>query len=762
MSEEAKEAIPFYCHATKNPRPSAKSKLNKALNYLNRFLEDYCKHQLKIDVVTADKIPYEGIPPRTKQPEIQKFWDDLINCFITYIGEHASYKRKADSEAIIISKQTAEGYTSSVKSFFTDKFQFHTPRLSIFEQPHWSKALRALRALKKEHNRKIGKSESTEEVSSTRVDREALAKACIWKGTSEFAEYWHLLNTTYHCCGRGSEVSLIKSEAVTPYEVHESTYRYTTIAASFQRVKEGPFQTLPLYPYRDGVLEDFLFSLIHLLVVNGCSHDYVCPRFAEAALHVKKSGELDSVVSKRWNKLFEEVCDEFDDCLDINNELGSHSNRRGSSQVLAEAGSNFWALVYRMGIQARGAHTAFDYVNGTSELLRQGGKTLSRWTAKSGETTIGGQPPSFSDIRTHVPMLRKFTDEIFKDDVEFHWHPKVREILIVNMLLRYDQFVEVLKGNLNNATLLREENRFDAVSPVKENLFLSRLAQALAKVNDEEWNDKHILAYWKDEATEAFLSRNGNAIPIQMFPLYKTTGPTTIPNFTMDSRCFVDHFNELASVTRSNQMELQRHRHLLNDMHYGLVGIETQLTNKYVLDKLHNLEIMFQRLEGALQLQLPPPPALPAYPPPGQIRFTVLCNQLSKRPSVVEVMTGFFLEDYRASYALEKKSPWWQDKPKSEREAVVKKFCLYKRIAKVVLGHADAYPLRSSKPSDRAVITGILTVAENKLRERLGIAETGLLTVSKLEKQLAGLKDYEQSLELPTDTPLDMRDFFSR
>ena len=81
-----------------------------------------------------------------------------------------------------------------------------------------------------------------------------MATACVWLGTPEFAEWWHLLNTSYHCSGRGGEVSLIKADGVTPLEINELVYKYHTLAVNLQRQKEGPYQTLPIYIHRDGLL----------------------------------------------------------------------------------------------------------------------------------------------------------------------------------------------------------------------------------------------------------------------------------------------------------------------------------------------------------------------------------------------------------------------------------------------------------------------------------------------------------------------------
>jgi len=103
-----------------------------------------------------------------------------------------------------------------------------------------------------------------------------------------------------------------------------------------------------------------------------------------------------------------------------------------------------YAPIFRSGLRSKSIHATFDYIFGSTKLLRQAGKTLSRQHAKIGETTMGGQPPTFDDLDTDVDTLKKFTDVIFEDDTENRWHPKVRELLVMMLLLGCDEFVNVL------------------------------------------------------------------------------------------------------------------------------------------------------------------------------------------------------------------------------------------------------------------------------------------------------------------------------
>lgn len=62
-------------------------------------------------------------------------------------------------------------------------------------------------------------------------------------------------------------------------------------------------------------------------------------------------------------------------------------------------------------------------------------KCLSMWIATIGNATMGGQPVTFDDIETNPDTLKKFTNILFEDDVDNSWHPKIRELLVVTLLL---------------------------------------------------------------------------------------------------------------------------------------------------------------------------------------------------------------------------------------------------------------------------------------------------------------------------------------
>jgi hypothetical protein len=72
----------------------------------------------------------------------------------------------------------------------------------------------------REANQAAGKPAVEGNESSTREDQEWIATGCILDGTVETAEFWHLLNTSYHFGSQCLEVSLVKPEGIRAVEVN--------------------------------------------------------------------------------------------------------------------------------------------------------------------------------------------------------------------------------------------------------------------------------------------------------------------------------------------------------------------------------------------------------------------------------------------------------------------------------------------------------------------------------------------------------------
>ena len=110
---------------------------------------------------------------------------------------------------------------------------------------------------------------------------------------------------------------------------------------------------------------------------------------------------------------------------------------------------------------------------------------------------MGGQPVTFDDITKELESLRKFTSIIFEDNIEGRWHPKVRELLVVTLLLRYDQFINIMQSHPLTKLVETHPNadvdeRYNCLS-AKDNIFVNRINQALERVCDDDKDDELLM-----------------------------------------------------------------------------------------------------------------------------------------------------------------------------------------------------------------------------------------------------------------------------
>jgi len=244
-------------------------------------------------------------------------------------------------------------------------------------------------------------------------------------------------------------------------DVNESLCSCEVLAFDLQRQKNGPLQALPICPHRDGILKDFCFSLVCHLVMNGCDHEHTFPIFSKAALKTDMFGKSESDVSEEWTKRFRHLRNSFEMLTDeTNEELTSHSNRKGHDLRMAETPKLGCAGIHRTGFSSVSIHTVFDHHFGVLVMSHQAGKAISKWTASFGDAFAGGQPPAFDDITTEVEHLRCFADALFEDDPLGRWKPKTRESLVIALLLRCDQFCDITLAHPFEATLVEDDDGF--------------------------------------------------------------------------------------------------------------------------------------------------------------------------------------------------------------------------------------------------------------------------------------------------------------
>lgn len=153
----------------------------------------------------------------------------------------------------------------------------------------------------------------------------------------------------------------------------------------------------------------------------------------------------------------------------------------------------------------------------------------------------------------------------------------------------------------------------------------------------------------------------------------------------MDPRCFVDHFNALASVTQESThviVQHLRHQFLKNDI-TEILRDETSVRYNLLsmASSIHRIE---NHLMGYSKSDMPAPR--------GVIKFSISSKGLTNQRSVVDVTIAFFVDNYPAGFTLDKESESWKDQDASERKRLRNHFAAVKRAVRMILMHLDSYP----------------------------------------------------------------------
>ena len=146
----------------------------------------------------------------------------MIGNIFSYL--HKDAYKYGDPERARISYETATGYASSVKVYFTNKFRNCGPELNVFSSAKWRELRNKLLAQSKEEAKSTGKALVNGHQALEDADRDAIAVGCYLVGTVEAAEFLHLNNTMMRCSGRGTEVSLVTKDCVKVSDVNELCY----------------------------------------------------------------------------------------------------------------------------------------------------------------------------------------------------------------------------------------------------------------------------------------------------------------------------------------------------------------------------------------------------------------------------------------------------------------------------------------------------------------------------------------------------------
>lgn len=181
-----------------------------------------------------------------KDLEIQDITSDLIGGFITYLWKDAHVYRNPNKG--FLKYESATGYASSVKAYFTNKFREHACPPAL-QDTSWKPMRQDLRKEFLKRVRVDGKALSDPRDPSTPKDRDTTATLCVWEGSTEAAEFFGINTTMFYAAGRGSEVAGSRRKDLSTEQKEEQFISYNRMRHRIQRDKNGVSQTLGMHPH---------------------------------------------------------------------------------------------------------------------------------------------------------------------------------------------------------------------------------------------------------------------------------------------------------------------------------------------------------------------------------------------------------------------------------------------------------------------------------------------------------------------------------
>ncbi|CAB9515703.1 unknown protein [Seminavis robusta] len=264
------------------------------------------------------------------------------------------------------------------------------------------------------------------------------------------------------------------------------------------------------------------------------------------------------------------------------------------------------------------------------------------------------------------------------------------------------------------------------MSSVRESLFLSRINQALDRAcRYYKLDPDNLWSSWCKEAKKGFL-KGSNTVGLPTPAILRYGGD--VNNVMVDSRCLIDHINNVISIGHVNNSQLLQNKNKLNDIHHALT-VQTPRTMDFLIKKVSYIESTVRRLEDAFVGS----PHAPTKPPP------------------VSALPGSLSPDFPVGYKRDKDHADWQNE--EFQNPLKKLFCKVKRAVRLVLLFSDSYP-QPNLP--KAAIRGLAEAAEKELRVALGAKENDTLSMHTIETKK--LKNQVKTLEESRKLPLDIRE----
>ncbi|CAB9517219.1 hypothetical protein (Partial), partial [Seminavis robusta] len=261
-----------------NVGKSAEKKQKSALKHFDGFLRLWFKHRGE---------PYRHYSQlfHENTEDSNRFWDALMGGMFSYFATGCNGE---------LGFESVNGYASSIKAYYTDKWRHNTYKCPVFGKQSWATLRRKLRTLFEERARQSGQKLTNPHQASTQDDMMAMVYSCLWLATGDAAVFLLMNIASLHYSGRSSEVALNRWSHLSSWQICELHFKYTVLSTYLKRQKLGEETNLTLFPHRENFFEDIYFGMIYRIIMLPDNDDYLFPKFAEKALHQSKEGRNDS------------------------------------------------------------------------------------------------------------------------------------------------------------------------------------------------------------------------------------------------------------------------------------------------------------------------------------------------------------------------------------------------------------------------------------------------------------------------------------
>ena len=456
----------------------------------------------------------------------------IMQKFINHLAKSCFVTGSAQTDHDHIAVGSACNYLSDIKMWILEtNSHMRESEFTIFDASRWRQLRKDMFKVMAQRHRKLGTPLVNGHKPITDSDRKSMALACIWMGTPDAAEFFHLNNSTFHMAGRGSECAMSKHSDISTITSIDNLTETTLLSVRLQRHKDGPEQQVAIYPHKTNFYECYIFSLAYLsLFSHATNSQYIFPNYSAKALLEDKEGRNKSKVASLWTTHFKKLLAFMEKVQrKLSPIYSSHSGKKASSQKMAEIPSvSGLAQIFRTGWEVRGFHSLFDYVVGTMTMAQQAGKALAGWTTAHGNHVPGGISPSLFDIQTEQQKAKEFSALLF-GSVE-GLEPDAKSMMTATILRFYGDFCSALKEHPDH---LNQQEHW-LVQTMKSHL-------ERAQVSDATFQK------WQDEINAGFRRKNIAALPLSCL------SQEELEHVQVDLRSFTQGFNHLQQLCQDTQ-----------------------------------------------------------------------------------------------------------------------------------------------------------------------------------------------------------------